>query len=919
MGIKYTDFIKKPNLELEYTPEMLVELQKCAEDIWNFLPYVKIVHPDRGVITFNPYDFQKHILKNLQKHRFHVILCGRQLGKTTVISIYALWFAIFNADKTIGIVSNKQSSAIDILKRLKKTYEELPVWLKPGIIEWSKTFVTFDNGTQIMVSATSEDAFRGRTLNILFCDEYAFVPKNIADAFWAANYPTISSSVDAKIIIISTPNGMFNQFHTIYSHAERGENEFIHLKFDWRANPERDEAWATSQRKNLGNKKFTQEHLVEFLGSTNTVISPDVMEYLFTQYESPIHTDMNGRFRIFEKPERGCRYVLGCLPPYEKVRTNNGIKDIIDVLPTDNLYDENGNETNIKNIQVYKDFEGDIYDIETYGSVRKTKFTSEHPIFVSHQPKKMKRMRNHPIYGTNRYRDFNFQYTKAKDVNINDWICFPNIYNKAISLDELDKKWEKYNNITRTDFRLIDNPLKDKDFWWFIGMWLGDGWIQNRNDRFSIHTCHNAKTESHFAEKVKSVMKKYGRCVYVNQKEMSSVIYTKFNSKQIHHFLQDTFGQYSQGKYISEWVKYIPTEYKQELIRGYIDSDGCILYKNDRCRVSIVSISLYLMEDIQDILYSLGYISSIGLLRNEGNHSICKRIYNTKKTYQLTLHNYDSVNLLNNLNYKDFDITKIRSMRNRNKRYCYFSDDKTQIYIRIKNIVKSQYIGDVYNFETESHTFLCHSLTTHNCDVAKGTGEHDSVCQVLKFISLDPIKFEQVAVFQNNFTDVYSFSDIINRISIYYNNAYIMVENNAEGAAVVNKLWWDIETENLVNTGAKAVNLGIRATKNTKPKAVLLMKKVIEDNCLKIRDKETVEQLASFIEQNGKFFGKDLGDDLISALYWAVYVTQMDVFDETISLKTGNDGESEEEIWGVLSDIHSEAEEDFKWLDNILS
>ena len=516
MGIKYTDFIKKPNLELEYTPEMLVELQKCAEDIWNFLPYVKIVHPDRGVITFNPYDFQKHILKNLQKHRFHVILCGRQLGKTTVISIYALWFAIFNADKTIGIVSNKQSSAIDILKRLKKTYEELPVWLKPGVIEWSKTFVTFDNGTQIMVSATSEDAFRGRTLNILFCDEYAFVPKNIADAFWAANYPTISSSVDAKIIIISTPNGMFNQFHTIYSHAERGENEFISLKFDWRANPERDEAWATSQRKNLGNKKFTQEHLVEFLGSTNTVISPDVMEYLFTQYESPIHIDMNGRFRIFEKPERGCRYVVGS-------------------------------------------------------------------------------------------------------------------------------------------------------------------------------------------------------------------------------------------------------------------------------------------------------------------------------------------------------------------------------------------------------------------DVAKGTGEHDSVCQVLKFISLDPIKFEQVAVFQNNFTDVYSFSDIINRISIYYNNAYIMVENNAEGAAVVNKLWWDIETENLVNTGAKAVNLGIRATKNTKPKAVLLMKKVIEDNCLKIRDKETVEQLASFIEQNGKFFGKDLGDDLISALYWAVYVTQMDVFDETISLKTGNDGESEEEIWGVLSDIHSEAEEDFKWLDDILS
>jgi len=261
MSIKYSEYVKKPATNIEYTAEMIAELNKCQEDIWNFLPYVKIVHPDRGLITFEPYDFQKQILRNLQNHRFHAILCGRQLGKTTVVSIYALWYAIFYSDKNIGIVSNKQSSAIDIMNRLKRTYEELPIWLKPGVTEWSKTFVKFENGTMIMVSATSEDAFRGRTLNLLFCDEYAFVRKNIADAFWAANYPTISASVEAKIVLISTPNGMFNQFHTIYSHAERKENEFIAMKFDWRANPNRDDAWAESQLKNLGQKKFTQEHL----------------------------------------------------------------------------------------------------------------------------------------------------------------------------------------------------------------------------------------------------------------------------------------------------------------------------------------------------------------------------------------------------------------------------------------------------------------------------------------------------------------------------------------------------------------------------------------------------------------------------------------------------------------------------------
>lgn len=716
-----------------------------------------------------------------------------------------------------------------------------------------------------------------------------------------------------------TPHGMFNSFHTLYSNAERNENNFKHFKSTWKDVPGRDAVWAENQRKNLGNKKFAQEYAVEFLGSTNTVISPDVMEYLFSMYNEPILTEMNDKFRIYEKPLKDAKYVVGCLPPNENVLTVNGLKNIIDITPSDILYDNNGNETKIKNIQVYKDFEGDVYDIETYGSVRKTKFTGEHPLYASHQPIKMKRMKNHPTHGMNRYRDFNFQYIKTEDVNINDWICFPNMYNKIISNNELDKKWDKYNTITRTDFQIKDNPLTDKDFWWFIGIWLGDGWIQSRNDSYGIYTCHDAKKEYHFAEKIKNIIEKYDRCVSIRKRDDSSTISTRFNSKQIHHFLQDTFGQYSHEKYISEWVKYIPTEYKLELIRGYIDSDGCVLYRNKQCSVSIVSTSLYLMEDIQDILYSLGHISSIGLLRKKGIGNVCGRTCNIKETYQLKLHNYDSVNLLNELNYKDFDITKIKIIRNRNKRYCYFNDDKTQIYIRIKNITKSRYNGDVYNFETESHTFLCRNLVTHNCDTAKGTGENDSVIQVLKFVSMKPIIFEQVAVYQDDFTDVYSFADIINRVSIYYNGAFIMVENNAEGAAVVNKLWWDIETENLINTGNKAANLGIRATKNTKPKAVLLMKKLIEDECLIINDKETVEQLSSFIEQNGKFFGKDLKDDLVSALYWAVYVTQMDIFDETLELKSSFTSDNEEEIWGVMADLEDpNIDNSFKWLDDIL-
>ena len=505
---KYDSFVKKPLAEYDYSVEEIKELQKCSESIWPFLKHVKIVHPDRGRIFFKPYAYQKKLLETVLDNRFNVFLLSRQSGKSTTVAAYALWYAIFNADKTIGIVSNKQISAIDILHRITIMYEELPVWLKPGVESLGKMGIEFDNGTRILVSATSADAFRGRTINVLVADEFAFVRKHVADEFWSANYPTISASEEAKIIIISTPCGVFNQFHTIYTMAERKENEFKALKFDWRVVPGRDEKWAENQRKNLGLRRFRQEYAVEFLGSIATVIDATILEDLYTMTEDPVDHQLGGDFIIYEKPIDGAQYILGV-------------------------------------------------------------------------------------------------------------------------------------------------------------------------------------------------------------------------------------------------------------------------------------------------------------------------------------------------------------------------------------------------------------------DSAKGTGENYSVIQVLKLESMKPIKLSQVAKYRSNVVDVFRFADTVNKVAYFYNNAYIMVENNAEGSAVVNRLWWEHENEGLVNTGSKAQDLGIRATTKTKPRAVLLMKKLIEDGSLSIVDYDTVAELSSFIEQNNKFFGKDTNDDTVSALYWAVFILEMNLFEESYELHKGTKQE-EDEGWGILSDV--EPGEDFSWL-----
>lgn len=197
-------------------------------------------------------------------------------------------------------------------------------------------------------------------------------------------------------------------------------------------------------------------------------------------------------------------------------------------------------------------------------------------------------------------------------------------------------------------------------------------------------------------------------------------------------------------------------------------------------------------------------------------------------------------------------------------------------------------------------------------DTAKGVGSDYSVIQVLKILSITPVKMKQVAVWEDNFTDVYKFTETVNRMSYYYNNAYMMVENNGESSVVANRLWWDYENENLINTGGKNKDLGIRATTVTKPQAVLLMKKLIEDGSIEIIDSTTIDQLTDFQDLgNSKFACVNCNDDCVSALYWAVYILEQEVFEEAYTFE---ESDEEEDGWGFLSDVGGAEEQDWSWM-----
>ena len=297
--------LKKVNTPQEFTAEQILEYQKCAEDpIYFMTTYIRIVSLDEGLVPFKMYDFQKHIVRTIHDNRFTICKLPRQSGKSTTTISYLLHYALFNPNSNIAILANKSSTARDILGRLQLAYENLPKWLQQGVINWNKGNIELENKSTIVAAATSSSAIRGGSFNIIFLDEFAFVPANIAEMFFSSVYPTISSGQKTKMIIVSTPYGM-NQFYKLWVDAEAKRNDYIPIEVHWSEVPGRDEAWKEATIRNTSPEQFQQEFECEFLGSVNTLISPAKIKNM--AFANPIKS--NAGLDIYEDPKKGNTYV----------------------------------------------------------------------------------------------------------------------------------------------------------------------------------------------------------------------------------------------------------------------------------------------------------------------------------------------------------------------------------------------------------------------------------------------------------------------------------------------------------------------------------------------------------------------------------------------------------------------------------
>ena len=316
--------IKKAHTKQKYTLEEVKHLEACMHPTDGPLYFAKnfihIQHPTKGSMRFEPYGYQEDLLRAYHDHRYTIAMLPRQMGKTTCAAAYLLWYCMFTPEAQVLIAAHKYTGAQDIMNRYRFGYENLPDFIRAGIYTYNRNTIEFDNGSRIQATTTTEDTGRGKSLSLIYCDEFAFVqPPEKAREFWTALSPTLSTG--GKAIVTSTPNSDEDQFAQIWTEANKkfdeygndnvvGTNGFYPFFAPWVEHPDRDEVWAQEERAKIGEERFRREFDCEFLIFDETLINSVKLAAL--EGKEPLFN--MGQTRWYKEIDPRCTYLVALDP-----------------------------------------------------------------------------------------------------------------------------------------------------------------------------------------------------------------------------------------------------------------------------------------------------------------------------------------------------------------------------------------------------------------------------------------------------------------------------------------------------------------------------------------------------------------------------------------------------------------------------
>lgn len=942
------------------------EYIKCLKDktrkyfIENYLSTFNA--DERKEVPFRLFPRQIAFLHSLVDNPNTVAIKHRQAGITTVSSAWItgqLVFASAKSPETVLCIGNKLDISQQLVDKIGAFLDQVPRWMW-GSDYWSpdpksekntksiykarnKQYIELFNGCKVHARSSGENAARGiSAVSILIFDEAAFIQNGTT--VYAQAVAATASVANAKIIMVSTPNGKDALYYKTYVNAIDKKNNYHAVEFKWfqdlryqrnlrweRKNKDTgenevvyetvigqkgqikydEERWRKLEREgwtpispwyiemcktfNNDSQKIAQELNVSFLGSSDNVVPVDVIEKQLKENVVEITDDwklrdmLHNETWIWKDPIPEHRYICACLPKGEQVLTDCGYKNIEKISLNDKLYSLDG-----KTINIVKKFERcvedeTVYGFKLYGHITTTTYTGNHPIYSSKSELLRNYSKHNDTYIFNeRYWKHNFSYIKASDVNSGDWLQLPNLYvDKTLTNEEILEKWngnEKYYN-----------PILEEDFWWYCGMWLAEGCCVKRKNNYDIYTSHNIN-EIDYQFKITDICNKLfsRKCNIHKFNNQEKCVNIKFCHKQLALFLDKNFGKYACGKFIAEWIKFLPKKYKIQLILGYLQGDGSFVNnKREGLTVKANSVSYKLLEDIQDLLFSLGIVSRVTIGHNAKKRFINGREINGKTIYELSTGRYYSQELVKLIGLNQFNDNVPHIYH---KGFVYLSKDLKTIYWRISAITSSKYSGIVYNFETETHNYLTNKMVVHNCDGSSGSGEDYTAIQIIDVDGIDDKGmpcFEQVLEYNGK---IYGndAGQLINRYGRIYNDALVVTECiGGYGDAIIlslldlkypNLYYDNPQIKNYTNQNKMQKGLSYYEQQNQLPgfrtsslrlQMISNFVDMLKTNSFRVRSQRVINELDTWIFKSGRPDHMDgAHDDLLTCLAMGLFVMQ---------------------------------------------
>lgn len=912
---------------------------------------------ERKEIPFKLFPRQIELLKSFVKYNNTIAIKHRQAGITTVASAWITGQCVFaskNSPETVLCIGNKRDTSEQLVEKIGIFLDQIPRWMwgsdfyspDPDNPKNTKTIyrsrnkqkIELFNGCKIYARSSGEHAARGiSAVSILVFDECAMIEHGVS--VYSSAVAATSSVKDAKILMISTPNGKDQLYYKTYMKALKGENNYHPVEFKWfqdlrynrnlkwyRKNPQNgivewdydtvinkngsveynEERWRNLEKQgwtptspwfeemcksfNNDSQKIAQELLVSFLGSSDNVVPTEIIEQQANENVVKITEDWKLRDMvvketwIWEDPIPGHRYICACLPKGEQVLTTQGLKNVEDVTLEDKLYNHLGEPSVIKECKTRLVANEDIVSLKINGIYDTARFTANHPIYASIHNKNVLDNKHHRIW------KHDFQFIKASDLSVGSWLKVPNYYRlNTFSIHDIEQLWNDIVSVFPSD-SFSCNLLLEEEFWWFCGIWLAEGFIHGNTSRIeTVHHINETSIHNRCVNVIEQLFNRKGS-TYVREHAHSVNIY--FNHKPLVSFLTKNFGHYADGKYISDWIKHMPMNFKLKLLEGYFDGDGHFGY----AKSTLTSVSKRLLNDVQDIFFSLGIKCFMCKTCHEGNNVkvFNKRLYNRKNCYQLSLSSSSTYQFLQMLKRKDIVYNKVpRSI----KHGCYFSSDYNFIFLKITDIHHEKFSGHVYNFEMadEQHSFCSRFIATHNCDPSSGSGDDNTSIEIIDLDTTDEngIPYFTQVLEYNGKLNGEEVAELINRYAAIYNNALVAVEAiGGYGESVVLALmnlgypnmYYD-ETAALKNyTSEYAKELTRKTNEQKLPgfrsnglriQMISNFVEMLKNNSFRVRSERVISELDTWVFKNGRPDHMDgMHDDNLTCLAMGLFILQ---------------------------------------------